>query len=329
MRQIFILSLLIIIGIQSCNVGTTGFWKDENISQSLKNEINKLDKKVFEAIVSNNHKQIKSLMSDKLLDISGDNIDKLVDQANTIIKNDDYRVLNQFYVKNSTTGIGNTVMTGFSDPEDYIIHYKALNKEMFISLIIPTNGLDEAIITNIYGKYPEGWKLNIIQLGMYKVNGKTAPQLFAKAKKELDNGYLVDAANSISLCTRVIRPANKIWQYQKEEDIKKIQAKIGTEINLNYSFPLTLNGIQTKPKILTIYPLGTSDGYFPMIEYLTDINLKDTIRTKEENQLIHNSIGEVFKGIDMNKKYILYKAFSEMPNGVIPVPTYGFVKEIK
>lgn len=329
MKKLILLTIITAFGLQGCNVGTTGTWKDENIEQGLKSEIETLDKKVLEAVTTNNVDLLKSIMSDKLLEKSGSDIGQLIEQASSVITTTDYKVLNQFQSKNSTTGIGNTIVSGVSGLNDYVIHYQALNEEMFISLLIPKSGLDEFIVTNIYGKYPEGWKLNILQFGQYKINGQTAPELYIKAKAKLDNGYIVDAANNMFLCSKVANPANKFWQYQKEDEMKALQETIMKSVNEEYSFPLTLEQVDSKPKILTIYPQGMKEGYFPMVEYLTNIDLEDTTATKVENNQIHDLIGQTFSGIDKDKKYIFYKAFSEMPNGKTPVPTYGFVKELK
>lgn len=329
MKKLILLTIITAFGLQGCNVGTTGTWKDENIEQGLKSEIETLDKKVLEAVTTNNVDLLKSIMSDKLLEKSGSDIGQLIEQASRVITTTDYKVLNQFQSKNSTTGIGNTIVSGVSGLNDYVIHYQALNEEMFISLLIPKSGLDEFIVTNIYGKYPEGWKLNILQFGQYKINGQTAPELYIKAKAKLDNGYIVDAANNMFLCSKVANPANKFWQYQKEDEMKALQETIMKSVNEEYSFPLTLEQVDSKPKILTIYPQGMKEGYFPMVEYLTNIDLEDTTATKVENNQIHDLIGQTFSGIDKDKKYIFYKAFSEMPNGKTPVPTYGFVKELK
>lgn len=329
MKKLILLTIITAFRLQGCNVGTTGTWKDENIEQGLKSEIETLDKKVLEAVTTNNVDLLKSIMSDKLLEKSGSDIGQLIEQASSVITTTDYKVLNQFQSKNSTTGIGNTIVSGVSGLNDYVIHYQALNEEMFISLLIPKSGLDEFIVTNIYGKYPEGWKLNILQFGQYKINGQTAPELYIKAKAKLDNGYIVDAANNMFLCSKVANPANKFWQYQKEDEMKALQETIMKSVNEEYSFPLTLEQVDSKPKILTIYPQGMKEGYFPMVEYLTNIDLEDTTATKVENNQIHDLIGQTFSGIDKDKKYIFYKAFSEMPNGKTPVPTYGFVKELK
>jgi len=329
MKQLFILLILATLGFQSCKVGTSGTWKDENIDQNLKNEIKTLDKKVLEAITTNNPTLLKSVMSEKLLEKSGNNIEKIIKKVNGIITNTEYDLLNQYYVKNSKTGIGNTVVSGIAGQDDYVIHYEALNEEMFISLIIPENRLDKLLITNIYGKYPDGWKLNILQFGQYIIDGKTATQHYAKAKKYYAKEYLVDAANSMFLSSQVANPANTFWKYQKEDEMKEFYNTMMSEIKSKYTFPLTIDIIKSKPQILNICPQRTQEGYFHMVEYLTKINLKDTTLTKLENDKIHRAIGQIFRGIDKDKKYLIYKAFSKMPDGKTQVPTYGFIKEMK
>jgi hypothetical protein len=318
-----------IIGLQSCKLGTTGTTTNENIPNSIKEEINELDAKVLKAITTKDIESLKEIMSDKLLAKSGNEINKLIEQISEVIKTTEYQIVDQFYIQNSTSGLGNTVMSGVSGIEDYIIQYQALNDEMFLSLILPKKGKDEFLITNIYGKYPDGWRLNILQFGQYTVNGKTAPQLYQQAQEEYDKGFLIDAANSIFLSSRVANPANKFWEYQKDSEMRGFYNKVVNEVKERHEFPMVLLEITSKPKIINIYPFGTSEGYFPMVEYLTKIDLTDTVRTKVENNTMHELIEDKFKGLTMNKKYVLYKAYSRMPDGKTEVPTYGFVKENK
>ncbi len=327
MKQLPILVILIAFVLQGCNLGTSGTWKDENIDQTLKNEIATFDQKVLEAIATKNTVLIQSIMSDKLREQSGGNIHQLLEQLGSVIKNTDYQVLNQYHVKNSKAGMSNTVMSGISGQEDYVIHYKALNEEMFISAILTKKGIDKFLITNVYGKYPDGWRLNILQFGQYTLDGKTPVQLYLEAKDDFDKDFIVDAANKMFLSLQVANPANQFWKYQKEDEMRKFQEKVMAEVLKRYTFPVVMDNIETKPEIMNINPQEMKEGYFPMVAYLTQVDLKDTIQTKKENDQIHRSIGEVFKGIDKDKKYVIYKAFNEIPNGITPVPTYGFVKE--
>ena len=328
MRYLILLIPLIAFGIQCCNVGSTKVWKDKNIEQRLKDEIETLDKKVVEAVTNQDTELLRSIMSDKLLEMAGDSIGQLLEQVNDLFAATDYKILNQFHTKNSTTGIENLVFSGAKELNDYVIHYQALNEEMFISLLISKVGYDEFLMTNIYGKYPDGWKLNILQFGQYKVNGKTAPELYRAAKEEYESGYLMDAANNMFLSSRVTHPANQFWQYQHETEVKEFYETVITELNAKYRFPMILEAIDSRPQIVTIYPQGTVDGYFPAVEYITNLDLEDTVRTKEEYEKVHSEMVRIFNGIDKNKPYVFYKAYSKMPDGKTPVPTYGFVKEL-
>lgn len=71
------------------------------------------------------------------------------------------------------------------------------------------------------------------------------------------------------------------------------------------------------------------EGYFPMIKYISKIDLKDTVALKKENFQIQKAVGQIFSGLDMNKKFIFYKAVNELPKGQNPVPSFGFIQEIK
>ena len=328
MKQVILLLTIFLFGLQSCKLGTSNFVSNEKIDTQIRNEIKSLDKIVVESFFENNPKFIKGIMSDMLLKKDGDKIDDIIHKANNLVDNKEYRILDQYYVKNTSKGLSNTVMSGLNDQKDYIIHYKAENKEMFVSLIVIKNGLDEFLITNIYGKYNDGWKLNIIYIGEYTLNGMTAIELYKKAKKQYEKGYIVDAVNNMLLSSQVSKPANEYWQYQNEHEMKKFYDKVINDAKNKYHFPITLTKIDTKPELLNISPQGMNEGFFPMINYLTKIDLKDTIRTRIENDKIHNLIGTIFKGIDIDKKYIFYKAWNEIPNGKNIKPNYGFVKKM-
>lgn len=329
MKRIALLTIIILVGLQGCNVGTTKIKIDESIDYNLKKEINALDEIVYEAFSSKNIEPLKTIMSDPLLKKDNGELNKIADQTSNTFSLTTYKVLNQFHIKNTTSASTNTILSVNNNLNDYIIHCKVSQEELFVSLLTVENGLNEFLVTNIYCKYPNGWKLNILQLGQYKVNGSTAPELYSKAKQKYDQGYFMDAAFFMILSSNVAKPADKFWQFQNEDEMNDFYEKIMTEINSMYKFPFILEKVETKPQILTIFPQETVDGYFPMIEYLTFLDLEDTLQTKAEYENIHAEIVELFRGIDIDKDYMFYKAFSEMPNGRTPVPTYGFVKKLK
>lgn len=268
---------------------------------------------------------VKSLMSDKLLEKGVSDLDKLINQISSSFKANSYRILDQYNVHNSTTGIGNTLPSGISGDNDYVINYQALNKEMYVSLLLP-NGLDnELLITAIYGNYDNQWKLNILQFGQYSLFKKTAPDYYKLAKESYNKSYLIDAVNYAGLSRQCLRPANDFFQYQKEKEINEFYDKVMKEVNTKFTFPLTLDNIETKPKVFRIFPEMINEGFFPMVYYLSDIDLKNTTALKIENEEVKKEVGRLFTGIDKDKKFVFYWAFKEIPDGKKLVQHYGFI----
>lgn len=204
-----------------------------------------------------------------------------------------------------------------------------MNKEMFVSLLVIQDHFNEYLITNVYGKHPEGWKLNILQFGHYKIDGKTAPELYLKAKDNFEEGYLLDAVHNMILCSKTARPANEIWEYLNKKEMSEFYYSADKEINQKHPLPITLEMVDSHPQILSLYPQFTEEGYFPMIEYLTTISLEYTLKTKVENEKIQKEIARIFKGIDKDKKYILYTAYNEIPKDTGYVPIYRFVQKLE
>ena len=325
MIQKTILLILTVLTLQSCNVGTSGTWKNDNIDKDKKEQIKVLNDKLFKAITTNDVAGVKVLMSDKLLEKGGSDLDKLINQVSSSFKADNYRILDEYNVHNSTTGIGNTLPSGISGDNDYVINYQALNKEMYVSLLLPTGLDNELLITVIYGNYDNQWKINILQFGQYSLFKKTAPDYYKLAKESYDKSYLIDAVNYVGLSKQCLRPANDFFQFQKEKDINEFYDKVMKEVNTKFTFPLTLDNIDTKPKVFRIFPEMINEGFFPMVYYLSDINIKDTTALKIENEKVKQEVERLFTGIDKDKKFVFYWAFNEIPDGKKLVEHYGFI----
>lgn len=321
--------ILVFLILQSCNLGTSGTWKNENIELEKREEIKLLNDKLLKSIINNDISGVKALMSDKLLENAGNNIDKLITNISTSFKADSYKILDQYNVHNSTTGINNTLTSGTSENNDYTIDYLALNKEMYVSLLLP-NGLDsKLLITVIYGNYDDQWKINILHFGQYSLLNKTAPDYYNLAKESYNKSYLIDAVNYISLSKQCLRPANEVFKYKDEKEINDFYDKTINEANSKFTFPITITNIDTKPKIFRIFPQMTSEGYFPMVYYLSSINLHNKEALKIENDKVKKEVGALFRGIDKNKKNVIYWVFNEMPDGKKLVEHYGFIDKIK
>lgn len=323
--------LSIFILIQGCKLNSNQTFKNENIPSSIKKEIVELDKQVIKAIQNNNPDLAKNVFSEKLMESVGKSkLDSIFEFTSGILKNKEFEYKDQLYIENITKNVSNTIFSGLANSDyDYIVHYKALNKKMFISMLLPKDTKDAMLITLIYGLYGNDWKLNIFQFGQYSIDGKTAIDYFKIAKGDFENKNLIDAANNLFLGQQCLRPANQFLQYQKDKDFGDLQNQVMGAINSKYKFPIVVEQVKSKPQIFNIHPQKIDEGYFPMIRYYSQIDLKDTASLRKENLEIQKVIGDIFKGIDQNKRYLFYRAFDEIPDGTIKYREhFGFVQHI-
>jgi len=327
-RKILLLFVSILL-LQSCNIGTSGTWKNESIEKDKKEEIKLLNDKLFKAIMNNDAKGVRALLADKLIEKNGAQIDKLINDISTSYKSESYRILDEYNVQNSSINIGNTLLSGASKDNDYVVNYLALNKDMYTSLLIPNGHENELLFTVIYGKYDDEWKINIFRVGQYSLLKQTAPDYYKLAQESYKKSSLIDAVNYSSLAKQCLRPGDENFKYQKENEINDFHNKLMNEANSKFTLPLTLENIETKPRICSIYPQATAEGYFPMICYFSNINLKDTTALKIENSKIKKEVNRLFTGIYKDKKAVLYRIYNEMPDGKKIIDHYGIVDKIK
>ena len=325
MIQKTLLFILTVLVFQSCNLGASKTWKGDSIDKEKREQIKILNDKLFQAIIRNDVNGVRNLMSDKLLEVVNADFDKLINQVSSSFKSESYRILDEYMVQNSKTDIRNTLLSGNLNDDDYVLSYQALNKEMYVSLLVP-NGLDnELLFTVIYGNYDNQWKINIIQFGQYSFFRKSAPAYYTLAKDCYKKAYLIDAITNIELAKQCLRPSNDFFQYRNEKEINEFYDDIMKEANSKYSFPMALEQVDTKPEVFRIFPEMGKDAFFPMVLYLSDINLKDTVRLKVEYEKVKKEVNRIFTGINKDKKFVFYRIFNKIPHEHERVEYYGFI----
>ena len=323
------LIILIALALQSCNLGTSGSWQNDHIEKEKREEIKLLNDRLFKALMSGNTEGIKRLMAPELVEKVDSNFYNSIKNINISFNSKSYKIVDEYNVVNSSTGLSNTLMSDASADNGYIINYKAMNKDMYVSLLMPTGLDNELLVTAIYGKYGDEWKINILQFGQYSLFEKTAPDYYKLAQESYNKSYLIDAINYISLANQCLRPGNENFKYKKEKEITDFYTKVLNEANTNFALPMTLEKIDTKPKIFKIFPQITNEGFFPMVYYLSSINVKNVKALKDENDKVKVEVSKLFKGIDKDKKNVFYWAFNEMPDGVKLVEHYGFIDKLQ
>lgn len=319
--------LLVIISVPSYAQKSWQSWKNDKIDKNKKSQIKSLNDKLFKGIMNNDIPAIQSLMSEKL---KGENIDldKFVKLVTTSFKSNDYKILDEYHIDNLESGTTHPLPSGKSGDSDYVISYSAEQKEMYISLFVPEGLRNELLIMAIYGKYENAWKLTGLKFGQYSIFEKNAPAYYKLARSSYDKSYLINALNYISLAKQCLMLGSNGFHYNLEDEINASYDKILNEFKGKYKFPIVLDSIETKPKIIGISPEKASISFCPMVYYHSDIKLSDTTNLKIENDRIKLEIRRLFIGIDQDNEYIFYRVFNEYPDGRKKVEQYGFYDKL-
>lgn len=313
---------------QSCNFSTSKFEKDQSIDAAIRQEIKTLNDRLFQGITKNDLKTVQSLLSPGLLEKFGNDTAKLINLISSK-EIDNYSILDEYSVQASASKINIVLPSGNTQDNDYIFTFGSPNKDSYVSLLLLNNSHNQFLLAAVYGKYQNEWKLNILKFGEYSFLGKTAYNYFRMAKESAKKSYLIDAVNNILVAIDLLQPSGPYLQFIKEKEIKEFGDSLLQQVNTKYKFPMTLSSIETKPQVFRIFPQVMQDGFFPMVYYRTDINLKDTISLKLENLKIRKVVDSIFTGIDKDKKFVYYWAFNEMPDGKKLLDRYGFIDSLK
>ncbi len=323
-QKSWILFLLLLL--QSCNLNTSFTKTNSEIDKDLRNEIRVLNNRLFEAITSGDVSKARSMMSDKLLSRqTKKEIDSLLLQLGNAFKAKDYKVMDEYYVSNRKADVQNTIFSQDKGENGYKVSYKALDKEMYVSLLLPKGQIHDVLILAIYGKVGNNWKINILQFGQFSIFHKTAPEYLKLAKDSRDHSEMINAVTNIMLAKQCVTPGGGVFTYNDAKEIDESYEKILKKANEMYPLPRVLNSVKTNPTLFRVAPEIFDDGVFPMVHYVSKIDLKDTLNLRREFENIRFEVNRLFTGINKHKKYVLYRAYQELPDGKKLVKYYGFV----
>jgi len=311
---------LILIG---CHPRKTAWNSD--VPSNIKNEIKSLNDSVLDAISSGHSQKLKQFFSDKLKEQTGNDLDSVVSQMHALIKTKNYAVLDECFITSKATGTKDTITNGDKGSKAYKINFDVETNEMYVSLLLHESEDGQLLVTCIYGKYGDGWKLNVFRVGRYSYFGNTAIDIYNQAKSKYEQGDVTDAANIIVLAKQPLSPAYQFFQFDMEKEIKVFARKVVAEADTSFRFPNMIGELKTEPIIYNIRPLPMQEGIFPVITYGTKVNFHDTLALKNENDGLQKIIGQLFPGIEKNNKYIFFQAYQQTSAGLKPGSHLEFV----
>lgn len=309
----------------SCGPGNPGSWKNAQIKPSIRSDFHQRNDEIFGLLKQDDAEKLKSYESADMVD----NAETLrqVERISNHLKKDDYVLLDEYYVVHKQKG-ENKIASNRNGVGNYNVGYTTQDQEMYFAFWLPKVGDNKWMISTIWTKYNYGWKLSLLDLGKYTINGKTAPELLKFAKEEYQKKYLVNAANAISLASQCSAPCQG-WKYAGDHEIDSLNNAIMTEANEKVRFPCTLASLPGQPRIVSIFNEESPEGTYPAVYYITHVKLSDTTALRKENDHIKAVIGHTLPGIDKDKKFLFYSAFNEMPSSARSVKHYDMVQKIE
>ncbi len=303
-----------------------GSWKNDQISASKRSDFHDLDDQLLKYLKADDYISLKTIESREIIENGSG--EKEVDEISNLFRKSDYKLADEYYVVNKYKDF-DTVLNHSKSINNYNVLYRGGPREMYIAFFVPKTKTDnEWLIGAMFYKLNYGWKLSVLDFGMYKIDGKTAPELCETAGDEYNKHYLVNAANYIQLAHSIERPV-AMYAYAMEDSINNAYWRIAAEATAKTKFPIVLNDVATHPHIFKIFEGEFNDGYYPKIYYQTSINVSDTNAIRKENNEIMQALPKVIPGIDKDSPWLLFTAFNKLPNVQESVPRYEMDNRLK
>ncbi len=312
---------LLFLALQSCKPHEPGTWKNDQIDAGQRKDFHALAEQAFIPLKANDIKAAKLLMSKDMID-DGVNTEKMVEHVSNRLADNKYSLMDEYYVvaKNSK----DTITIDNAGAGAYKLKLPPLAREMYIAFYIPKNAANQYMITMLYAKYSYGWKLSTLDVEAFTVGGKTGPELFELAKKEFDKKYLVSAVINMTSAYACMRPS-VIWKYKDEDAVNNFYNQVVNAANTTLLFPHTFTSLPMRPQLQSITNEDTDEGSFPLIRYMTHVELADTNAVKKERVQVTKELIKLFPGLDKDTKYIYYEAFNKFPRSNESVDRFKMV----
>jgi len=325
--RIFLIGF-ILLEMSSCTSSTSGTWGNENIEQSVHDEMTKLNDRLFKALMANDVNGVRGLMSDTLLQIKESDLENTIREVSFGYHADSYRVIDEYYSKYAEINKGVTIPSVTKAGDEYSINYKNLNEETYVAAIVFEAQPIETMMFVVYGKYDNDWKVNVLRFGNYAFHKKNALDFFRMAKASNDKGNMMDAISNISLAMECSMPASTFIHYKAEAEMKSFYEDIIMKANAESPIPFTVESIESKPEVFRIFPEIQTELIRTTVCYKSNTSFADTLILQQEIGRVQQELEKKFKGFTEGKDIIAYKVYQEIPRQEDDGRYYSFLYRV-
>ena len=304
-------------------------WQNDKIDPKVKAEMTGFEKQVYGYMCDNNYQPLSQLFSDTLLSLIGpDFSQKFMPQIQRLIKGKQYKVFDEFYIRN-VKPVDTVNITAGKGENAYTIKFMSAAPETYVAMLIAGDSVNEVMITLICNNIKGKWKLSHLMGEDYSLNTRNTIEQFNYAKTLEKNNDLIDAVNTMGLATHCNAPGGNIFRYDNAAAMNKYSDSLANITKAKYPFPYTVDEMLSKPTIFNVH-FETFDHHLdPMVMYLSSIKVADTVALKKENDEMQQKIGAIFYGMDKSNRAILYRAYNDQPDGRNNPAYYGYIQKIR
>ena len=308
MLLIFLFQLLM-----SCNFNKTMTYVNDNIDIKIKSKIDSLNNIVFNSIRSNTTLPINNLLDTKLKNMGNSkvNIRQMVNYLNSNYKDIPLKKYNEFYIISEGKGERNASLYAF-DNDNIFISLKVWSPEIYISLYETNTLKNDLLISLVYEKENEYWKIRNFNIGERRNFGKTFQQWMTEIKEDTKNLKMYSAFIKLLYAQTMLKPA-PFMNYVLDDSTKEMINNLTKNTFPSESFPIEFSDIKSKPEILSIRPKPITDvqGIFPRFIYKTQYSLDSVNLLQNEVNMMSREIIRRYPGIDKQFTSILFSATNE------------------
>ncbi len=324
-----LITFFVFINNSTISAWSTDFelYQNESIPSNIRDEITVINDKIFDCI-ENRDPDIffNEILSDSLRKRAGYELKSLIQQLSMTYDQKGYNIKDEFYTPLIDDKQVINLIGDINTNYEYSLNIGIGKRDSYFSLL---RFNDNTIMVGLLYRKREGkWQLDFIGVNQYSIKNKLPYDYYMLSINDLKKGHLIDAALYASLSTVGLKP-NNAFTYSKEQEILSHSTMLDSIIKSKYIFPITVEELKTKPQIFQVIPQIIDEGIFPMVNYLTEINISDTIQLRIENEQMKMIIGDIFPGIDKEKEFVFYTAHDNIPTQQEILNVYGFVQEIE
>ena len=304
-------ALVLFAVLQSCMNNSTDTLTGASIDAKLRQTIKSKNDSLLQAMALSDNTALKQLGSPDFIKFMHAKLNKqnvLWAFRRGYLDTDNYTVYKEYYNKHGKAP-ENTVIT--SEEDGYTLSYTNNEKETYISMLKCTlNGTDQYLVTLMYGLIDGKWKLNDIEIGCYGTFNRNAAQYYDLAEKAKDKDYIIDAFIYYDLANDLLEPAGKMMKYEIADEVERSTELMLNRIKRRYSFPQVINSIKSQPSIAGIAPVRNKKGFYPLINYLTNIPVSDTVALQNEFRQVKLEAKKIYKGLNFDTDFLYYRAYN-------------------